>query len=38
MMNIYFKEEFGHFIYVSLYFDDMFLIENNVVAIKEVKK
>jgi hypothetical protein len=32
------KEEGGNFIYVALYVDDMLLIENNMDAIKEVKK
>jgi hypothetical protein len=35
---IYSKEEGGNFIYVELYVDDMLLIENNMNAIKEVKK
>jgi hypothetical protein len=35
---IYSKEEGGHFIYVALYVDDMFLIGNNMDAINEVKK
>jgi hypothetical protein len=35
---IYCKEGGTHFIYVSLYVDDMLLIENNMDAIKEVKK
>jgi hypothetical protein len=32
------KEEGGCFIYVALYVDDMLLVENNMDAIKEVKK
>jgi hypothetical protein len=36
--DIYSKEEGGNFIYVALYVDDMLLIENNMDAIKEVKK
>jgi hypothetical protein len=35
---IYSKEEGGNFIYVTLYVDDMFLIEKNMDAIKKVKK
>jgi hypothetical protein len=35
---IYSKEEGGHFIYVSLYVDDMLLIGKNMDVIKEVKK
>jgi hypothetical protein len=35
---IYSNEEGGHFIYVALYVDDMFLIERNIDVIKEVKK
>ena len=35
---IYSKEEYGCFIYVTLYVDDMLLIGNNMDAIKEVKK
>jgi hypothetical protein len=35
---IYSKEEGGHFIYVSLYVDDMLLIRNSMDTIKEVKK
>jgi len=34
---VYFKLVGDHFIYVALYVDDMFLIENNVEIIKEVK-
>jgi hypothetical protein len=34
---IYSKEEGGHFIYVSLYVDNMLLIINNMDVIKEVK-
>jgi hypothetical protein len=36
--SIYYKEEGGHFIYVALYANDMFLIGNIMEAIKEVKK
>jgi hypothetical protein len=35
---LYSKEEGGHFIYVALYVNDMFLIGNNMNTIKEVKK
>jgi hypothetical protein len=35
---IYSKEEGGNLIYVALYVDDILMIENNLVAIKEVKK
>ena len=35
---IYSKEQGEHFIYVALYVDDMFLIGNNMYAIKEMKK
>jgi hypothetical protein len=35
---IYSKEEFGCFIYVTLYVDDLLMIRNNMDAIKEVKK
>jgi hypothetical protein len=35
---IYSKEEGGHFIYVTLYVNNMLLIGNNMNAIKEVKK
>jgi hypothetical protein len=34
---VYSKEEGDHFIYVSLYVDDMLLVRNNMDAIKEVK-
>jgi hypothetical protein len=34
---VYSKEEGGCFIYVALYVDDMFLIEDNMDFIKEVK-
>ena len=35
---IYSKEEGGHFVYVTLYVDDMLLIGNNMDTIKEVNK
>jgi hypothetical protein len=35
---IYSKEDGGRFIYVTLYVDNMLLIENNIDVIKEVKK
>jgi hypothetical protein len=34
---VYSKKEGNHFIYVSLFFDDMFLIGNNMDEIREVK-
>jgi hypothetical protein len=36
--HIYSKEEHGHCIYATLYFEDMLLIGNDMDAIKEVRK